>query len=191
MNKKEVVSVDVVNKKWARVALTPGSSAGRVSLPSATETHQRHFNLLFFLSSAQSSVWFNIGSVDSFERNLENIQLDMDIEQNKHIPVIYRTEMEMSNVMAFLPTILTVGLVLFMLQKSKSALGFGGKGGGLFGGVTSSTAKMIDPDLIGVQFKWVWLLLWNRLEADSIFVFWFHTETLPVVKKRKSKSWSL
>ena len=39
------------------------------------------------------------------------------------------------------------------MRKSAAAFGRGGKRGGLFGGVMDSTAKLINPSEIGVQFK--------------------------------------
>lgn len=35
---------------------------------------------------------FNIGSVDSFERNLEQAQKELGIDPSHHIPVTYVTE---------------------------------------------------------------------------------------------------
>ena len=40
-------------------------------------------------------VWFNIGSVKSFERNLDNCQKQMGVEPNDYISVIYKSETEM------------------------------------------------------------------------------------------------
>jgi len=40
-------------------------------------------------------VWFNIGSVEAFERNLENAQLEMNIEAANFVSVVYKTEVEM------------------------------------------------------------------------------------------------
>lgn len=57
----------------------------------------------------QSVLWFNIGSVDSFERNLENAQMEMNIEPPNYVPVIYKTEIEASSLTGFLPTILIIG----------------------------------------------------------------------------------
>ncbi|MGH0175488.1 UNVERIFIED_CONTAM: hypothetical protein FKN15_070521 [Acipenser sinensis] len=37
-------------------------------------------------------VWFNIGSVDTFERNLETAQLELGIEGENKLPVVYATE---------------------------------------------------------------------------------------------------
>ena len=39
-------------------------------------------------------MWFNIGSVEAFERNLENAQLEMNIEPSNFIPVVYKSEIE-------------------------------------------------------------------------------------------------
>lgn len=43
----------------------------------------------------QGSVWFNIGSVEAFERNLENAQAELNIEPANYVPVVYKTETEM------------------------------------------------------------------------------------------------
>ena len=47
------------------------------------------------MSSFQAVVWFNIGSVKSFERNLDNCQKQMGVEPNDYISVIYKSETEM------------------------------------------------------------------------------------------------
>jgi AFG3 family protein len=59
--------------------------------------------------SFQSVLWFNIGSVDSFERNLENAQIEMNLEPANFIPVIYKNEIEASNITGILPTLLIIG----------------------------------------------------------------------------------
>ena len=38
--------------------------------------------------------WFTIGSVEALERNLESVQMDMDVEPSNYVPVIYKTETE-------------------------------------------------------------------------------------------------
>jgi len=47
-----------------------------------------------YLSIFQRTVWFNIGSVEAFERNFENAQVEMNIEPSNFIPVVYKTETE-------------------------------------------------------------------------------------------------
>ena len=51
------------------------------------------FTLYQFFS--QNVVWFNIGSLEAFERNLETIQADMNVEPTNYIPVVYKSETEM------------------------------------------------------------------------------------------------
>lgn len=104
---------------------------------------------------SDGSLWFNIGSVDSFERNLENSQADLNIEAVNYVPVIYKTEIEASSLGGLLPTILIIGFLIYMMRRSANMMGGGGgrKGGGLFGGVMQSTAKLINPNEIGVRFS--------------------------------------
>lgn len=103
----------------------------------------------------QSILWFNIGSVDSFERNLENAQMEMGVEGSNFIPVIYKTEIEAASLTGILPTILIIGFLIFMMRRSAEMMGGarGGKRGGLFGSVMESTAKLINSSDIGVRFK--------------------------------------
>lgn len=104
----------------------------------------------------QSILWFNIGSVDSFERNLENAQMEMGIEGSNFIPVIYKTEIEAASLTGVLPTILIIGFLLYMMRRSAEMMGGAGRGGrrgGIFGSVMESTAKLINSSDIGVRFK--------------------------------------
>lgn len=40
----------------------------------------------------QNYLWFNIGSVDSFEHNLEVAQQEMELDPSRKVPVFYSTE---------------------------------------------------------------------------------------------------
>ncbi|KAJ6628041.1 AFG3-like protein 2 [Pseudolycoriella hygida] len=127
-----VEKLEVVNKKWVRVRLSPGSSTDSTGI-----------------------LWFTIGSVDSFERNLENAQMDLNIEPVNFVPVIYKTEVEASSLTGLLPTLLIIGFLIYMMKRSANMMGGGAgkKGGGLFGGVMNSTAKLINSTDIDVRFK--------------------------------------
>jgi len=130
LSKGIVEKLEVVNKKWVRVKLTPGNTV-----------------------DGSSVLWFNIGSVDSFERNLENAQIDMSIEPPNFIPVVYKSELEASSLTGFLPTLLIIGFLIYMMRRSADMMGGRGrKGGGIFG-VMESTAKLINSNEIGVRFK--------------------------------------
>ncbi|XP_073976127.1 AFG3 like matrix AAA peptidase subunit 2 isoform X1 [Rhodnius prolixus] len=130
LSKGIVEKLEVVNKKWVRVKLATGNSY-----------------------DGSSVLWFNIGSVDSFERNLENAQIDLNVEPPNYVPVVYKSEIEASNLTGFLPTILIIGFLIYMMRRSADVMGGRGKrGGGLFG-VMESTAKLINSNEIGVKFK--------------------------------------
>ncbi|VVC95042.1 unnamed protein product [Leptidea sinapis] len=129
LKKGAVEKLEVINKKWVRVRLNPGTFEGKV-------------------------IWFAIGSVDSFERNLENAQIEMSVDPPNFLPVIYKSEVEASSLTGMLPTLLIIGFLIYMMRRSADMMGRGGrKGGGLFGGVMESTAKLINPTDIGVKFQ--------------------------------------
>ena len=116
----------------------------------------------------QGTLWFNIGSADTFERNLENAQLEMNIEPQNHVPVVYKVELEPSHLISYLPTMIMLALVIYGLRRSADLMGGrGGRKGGLFGGVMESTAKLINPSEIGVRFKYVLIQLIFLIYFDN------------------------
>merc|ERR1719204_1169634 len=104
-------------------------------------------------------LWFSIGSVDTFERNLESVEQELGIDPSRAVPVLYKSQLEMSNFFSILPTLLLIGFLVFSMRRAGSLMGGlggpgkGGKGGGLFGGMMQSTAKIIDPAEINVAFR--------------------------------------
>lgn len=79
----------------------------------------------------------------------------MNIEPQNFVPVIYKTEIEPASLTGILPTLLIIGFLLWMMRRSAEMMGGrrGKKGGGLFGSVMESTAKLINSSDIGVKFK--------------------------------------
>lgn len=126
-----VEKLEVINKKWVRVRLLPGNQI-----------------------DGNNVLWFNIGSVDTFERNLENVQLEFNVEPPNFVPVIYKNEMDGSSVIGVLPTLLLFGFLFWTMRRSAGFMGGGGarRGGGIFG-MGETTAKLINPSDIGVKFK--------------------------------------
>ncbi|XP_064466930.1 AFG3-like protein 2 isoform X2 [Ornithodoros turicata] len=126
-----IEKLEVINKKWVRVRLLPGNQI-----------------------DGNNVLWFNIGSVDTFERNLENVQLEFNIEPPNFVPVIYKNEMDGSSVISLLPTLLLFGFLFWTMRRSAGFMGGGGarRGGGIFG-MGETTAKLINPSDIGVKFK--------------------------------------
>ncbi|XP_043395835.1 AFG3-like protein 2 isoform X3 [Chelonia mydas] len=129
LSKGMVDRLEVVNKRFVRVVFTPGKSP-----------------------MEGQYVWFNIGSVDTFERNLETAQQEFGIEGENRLPVVYSAESDGSFLLSMLPTVLIVGFLLYTLRRGPAGMGRTGRGmGGLFS-VGETTAKVLK-DEIDVKFK--------------------------------------
>lgn len=82
--------------------------------------------------STESPFYFNIGSVDTFERKLESIQEDLGIEPDDFVPVVYTKESSiMTELIRQLPSILLLGVGILVLRNALSQ--FGGMPGGRSG----------------------------------------------------------
>ncbi|KAG0047512.1 AAA ATPase afg3 [Gryganskiella cystojenkinii] len=97
-----------------------------------------------------TSYVFSIGSVEAFERKLEEAQTELGIPGSERIPVSYRDEVNvLGTLLHFAPTLLLVGVLVYMAKKG----GAGGAGSGIFG-VGKSKAKMFNQETdITVKFK--------------------------------------
>jgi AFG3 family protein len=97
--------------------------------------------------------YFNIGSVESFERKLEQVQREMGVLPRDLIPVQYVNETNWAvEVVRFLPTALLIGGWWFMMR----GMGGGGGGGGGLSNVFRigrSNAKKISKEQVNVTFK--------------------------------------
>ncbi|XP_062413534.1 AFG3-like protein 2 isoform X1 [Pungitius pungitius] len=128
LSKGVVDRLEVVNKRYVKVVFSPGKTP------------------------VDGYVWFNIGSVDTFERNLETAQYELGIEGENRVPVVYSTESDGTFLLSMLPTVLIIGFLLFMLRRGPAGAGRPGRGmGGLFS-VSETTAKILK-DEIDVKFK--------------------------------------
>uniref|UniRef100_A0A672Y3F3 Si:ch1073-174d20.2 n=1 Tax=Sphaeramia orbicularis TaxID=375764 RepID=A0A672Y3F3_9TELE len=122
-----VERLEVVNKQYVRVILIPGADTD------------------------SSYVWFNIGSVDTFERNLEGAHAALGLEPSHRPAVVYSSESDGSFLISMVPTLLLTGFLLFTLRRGPMGGGPGGGRGGPFS-MSESTAKMMK-DNINVKFK--------------------------------------
>ncbi|CAB1339358.1 unnamed protein product [Coregonus sp. 'balchen'] len=123
-----VERLEVVNKQYVRVIPVHGVNTSEVSY-----------------------LWFNIGSVETFERNLELAQQDMGLDSTHRIPVVYGSESDGTFLMSILPTLLLVGFLLFTMRQGPMAGGRGGGRGNPFS-MSESKAKIMK-DNIDVRFK--------------------------------------
>ncbi|CAF1055259.1 unnamed protein product [Rotaria magnacalcarata] len=128
-----VDKLEVVNKKWVRVRLIPGAP------------------------DSMNTLWFAIGSVDSFERNLENVQTEHGIDAGGYVPVLYKTEADASTLLSVASWVLPIVFFVWLFRRAGSAMGqmggMGGKGGsgGIFG-MGNTTARIVKEN-VGTSFK--------------------------------------
>ncbi|KAG8992749.1 AAA ATPase afg3, partial [Tulasnella sp. 427] len=129
-----VDKLTVINRSTVRVHLH--SNATGTMLPAGT---------------SGGTYYFSIGSVEAFERKLDEAQKELGIPSNQRIPVAYREEISAVNTLLhFAPTILLAGLLFYM---SRRASGAGGSGGGGIFSIGKSRAKMFNKETdIKVKF---------------------------------------
>ncbi|CAA7259936.1 unnamed protein product [Cyclocybe aegerita] len=93
--------------------------------------------------------YFSIGSVEAFERKLDEAQAELGIPSAERIPVSYQDEISsVGALLNFAPTLLLIG-VLYWISRRGSA----SPGGGIFS-IGKSRAKLFNKDTdVKVKFK--------------------------------------
>ncbi|GAA6018635.1 hypothetical protein JCM11491_006174 [Sporobolomyces phaffii] len=150
LSKGLVDKLTVINKQRVRVSLHSNASGqnGAVGGGGAPST---------------ASYYFSIGSVEGFEKKLEDAQNELGIPVGERIPVAFHDEMPLGQtVLNLLPTLLLIGSTVWIYRRMTGGggaggmLGGGGGGGGGPGGifgVGKSRAKMFNHETdIKVKF---------------------------------------
>jgi len=103
---------------------------------------------------------FAIGSVDSFEKKLEEAQKAVGVDLLHEIPVQYTNESTTkSEILSVLPSLVLMGAAFYFMRfaaGSMGGMGGSGRGGGGIGGmfqVGKSTHKKIKPEDVDVNFS--------------------------------------
>lgn len=120
----------VSNNKVVYVEL---NAAGKAQFPSEVGRH-----------------YFNIGLVETFERQLREAQDQRDVADALRVPVLFVSEGNTTKMLAtFLPTVLFLGAIFYMTKKAGAMGGMGGPMG--FG---KSTAKKFNQETdVTIRFK--------------------------------------
>lgn len=127
-------------------------------LPQAIAENGGRNSGLFGSLSGPTMVAFTIGSVDTFEEQIESLQDELKISQDDRIPITYVDRASIFQyLLPFFPTVILLGGLYFITRKVGGGSGGGGAGGGPFGGmfgVGKSRAKLFNKETdIKVQFK--------------------------------------
>ena len=94
--------------------------------------------------------YFTIGSVEAFERKMDDAQYELGIPSSERIPVAYSNEISwFGTFMSFGPTILLLGSLFYFTRR---AGGGGGGAGGVFGMGKSRAKKFNHETDIKVKF---------------------------------------
>ena len=99
--------------------------------------------------------YFTIGSVESFERKLEVCQRELGIDTKDFVPVQYANQTSWgSELMKLAPTLVLVGLWVFMMARMNGGgIGGGGGGPGNIFKIGKSNAKKFTQDMSKTTFK--------------------------------------
>ncbi|KAK6461094.1 peptidase family M41-domain-containing protein [Scheffersomyces coipomensis] len=97
----------------------------------------------------QHRLYFNIGSMEAFERSLKEAQDQYNVADSMRLPVIYANEGSTGKmIINFLPTVLFLGAIYYMTRKAT----MGGLGGPM--GFGKSTAKKFNQETdVKIRFK--------------------------------------
>tara|TARA_R110002003_G_scaffold143_18_gene13330 strand:+ start:7298 stop:9169 length:1872 start_codon:yes stop_codon:yes gene_type:complete len=88
--------------------------------------------------------YFTIGSVEAFERKMDDAQYELGIPSSERIPVAYSSEISwFGTFMSFGPTILLLGSLFYFTRRAGG--GAGGGGSGIFG-MGKSRAKRFNHE---------------------------------------------
>ncbi|KAJ6574988.1 peptidase family M41-domain-containing protein [Mycena capillaripes] len=92
---------------------------------------------------------FSIGSIEAFERKLDDAQVELGIPSHERIPVAYHDEMSAwQTALDFAPTVLTIGFLVWLSRRGSAS-----SGGGIFS-IGKSRAKLYNKDTdVSVKFK--------------------------------------
>lgn len=94
--------------------------------------------------------YFSIGSIDAFERRLDEAQQELGIPSNERIPVSYAGESGfMKLLLAFGPTVVLVGLLLWASRRGPG----GGAGSGIFGMGKSKAKRFNHETSVKIKFS--------------------------------------
>lgn len=159
---KDIQKIEVINKEVAEVYLKPEA---------ITSGRYKGLKPQSGLGAASPQYHFTIGSVDTFEKKLEEAQEQYNYSEDEKINVSYKTKADIwGGLMSwFLPLIILV--VIWIIIFRRMGAGPGGGAGNIFS-VGKSKAQIFDKDThVKVDFKDVAGLEEAKMEVKEIVDF--------------------
>ncbi|KAF2229798.1 putative ATP-dependent metalloprotease [Viridothelium virens] len=97
--------------------------------------------------------YFSIGSVEAFERRLDEAQNELGIPSSERIPIAYHEEGSWLNALLSLgPTLLLVGSTFWLFRRASGGAGGQSGSGGIFGMMRSKAKKFNHETDVKVKF---------------------------------------
>lgn len=94
--------------------------------------------------------YFTLGSVEAFERKLDDAQNELRIPSSERIPVAYQEDVPwFATILSFGPTLLFIGAILFMTRRAASGAG---AQSGIFGMGRSRAKRFNHETAVKVKF---------------------------------------
>eukprot|EP01047_Picozoa_sp_COSAG01_P001686 COSAG01_NODE_40_length_32708_cov_25.641234_1_plen_703_part_00 len=150
----------IANKNVAKVYVRPdgadGTEGSGASLGGSLEGDDGSIaaNQRTFGEGGKYEVYFNIGSVDSFERKLDALQDELDMAPRDYVKVLYVSEVSMGQeLLKIAPTILLIGFLLAMSRGLMSSMGSMGGGGGMMNVGKAKPTIITKHGKVNVNFK--------------------------------------
>ena len=157
----DVERVEVINKKIAKVYLTPEAKAKSIH-------SNKKANTFLAPGPNEPSYQFEFGDLQNFENNIDQIKKQGDINTQ----LIWTTESNMWGevLIGLLPFIVIIGIWIFIMRRMSSGAG-GGAGGQIFN-IGKSKAKLFDEKQdVKTSFKDVAGLEGAKEEVQEIVDF--------------------
>ena len=136
LDKGLVEKVVILNGNRAKVYLHREAVASQY--PESPAVHQNFF------------YYFTIGSVEAFERKMEDAQGELGIPSSERIPVAYQDDVPwLATILSFGPTLLFLGAIFYMSRRAASG---GGGASGVFGMGRSRAKRFNHETDVKVKF---------------------------------------
>ncbi|KAI9727626.1 MAG: AAA ATPase afg3 [Chrysothrix sp. TS-e1954] len=135
-----VTKLTVLNR--SRVRVTLDREAVRSTYPDSPAA-RNNFNY-----------YFTIGSVDTFEKNLDAAHQELGIPTSQRIPVSYEEPTNWTSLLlSYAPTLLLIGSTFWLIRRSSGGGASGGGASGIFGMGKSRAKRFNHESDIKVAFK--------------------------------------